>query len=98
MQLQFARTSLQRIALFTAFSIVFSSFSVFAQDDDKKQNKKKKQSKEAISSVYKKWLDDDVRWIITDEERNTFKALKTDDEREQFIEQFWLRRDPDPDT
>ena len=34
----------------------------------------------------------------TDEERNTFKALKSDDEREQFIEQFWLRRDPDPDT
>jgi GWxTD domain-containing protein len=39
-----------------------------------------------------------VRWIITDEERKTFNALKTDDEREQFIEQFWLRRDPDPDT
>ncbi len=41
---------------------------------------------------------EDVRWIITDEERKTFNSLKTDDEREQFIEQFWLRRDPDPDT
>lgn len=98
MHLQFARTSLRRIALLTACSLAFSSFSAFAQDGEKKNDKKKKQSKESISSVYKKWMDEDVRWIITDEERNTFKSLKTDEEREQFIEQFWLRRDPDPDT
>jgi GWxTD domain-containing protein len=102
MPIQFARTSLRRIALLTALSLAFSSFgtlaSAFAQDGEKKETKKKKQSKEAISSVYKKWMDEDVKWIITDEERNTFKALKTDDEREQFIEQFWLRRDPEPDT
>src|SRR5262249_30961734 len=78
------------------------------------QNKKKKQEKdtqnqkpskdqsrkqkEELKSVYKHWLDQDVSYIITDEERRAFKALKTDEERDQFIEQFWLRRDPDPDT
>ena len=48
--------------------------------------------------VYKKWLDNDVAYIITDQEKKAFKALTTDEERENFIEQFWRRRDPDPDT
>jgi GWxTD domain-containing protein len=43
-------------------------------------------------------LNEDVVYIITEEERKTFKNLNTDEEREQFIEQFWLRRDPTPDT
>ncbi len=47
---------------------------------------------------YKKWLDEDVVYIITDEERAVFENLTTDDERESFIEQFWRRRDPDPDS
>jgi GWxTD domain-containing protein len=91
------------IALVT--SALASPFAAAAQDPQQEQKdqkdkkaKKPKQHPEALSSVYKRWLDEDVRWIITDEERNTFKALKNDDEREQFIEQFWLRRDPDPDT
>ena len=74
---------------------VFLTGSGLAQDD---QKKRKKQGSESVKSVYKRWVDEDVRWIITDEERKTFNTLKTDDEREQFIEQFWLRRDPDPDT
>ncbi|MGA9772461.1 MAG: GWxTD domain-containing protein [Blastocatellia bacterium] len=70
-----------------------------AQDKEKKQkdpNERKK--KDELKSVYKRWMDEDVNYIITDEERKAFKALKTDEERDQFIEQFWLRRDPDPDT
>ncbi|MCS6817923.1 MAG: GWxTD domain-containing protein [Blastocatellia bacterium] len=70
-----------------------------------KQEKKKKDDKERqrkrrteLSEVYKKWLEEDVRWIITEEERAAFLKLETDEEREQFIEQFWLRRDPNPDT
>ena len=39
-----------------------------------------------------------MAYIITDEERAAFKRLQTDEEREQFIEKFWLRRDPTPDT
>jgi GWxTD domain-containing protein len=53
---------------------------------------------EKESKYYKKWLDQDVRWIITDEETAAFKKLTTNAERDQFIETFWQRRDPTPDT
>jgi len=64
------------------------------------EEKAKQKSREAenASKALKKWLDEDVSYIITDAEKSTFKALKTDEEREQFIESFWLRRDPTPDT
>jgi len=51
-----------------------------------------------LETPWKKWLNEDVSYIITDEERKAFKGLNTDEEREQFVEQFWLRRDPTPDT
>ncbi len=50
------------------------------------------------SEIYKNWLNRDAGYIITPEEKKAFKALKTDEERENFIESFWRRRDPDPDT
>ena len=49
-------------------------------------------------SRYTKWLEEDVPYIIDDRERAAFKALRTDEERDHFIEQFWLRRDPTPGT
>src|SRR5215813_2849478 len=106
----FKRTLARHAALFLILALSISSFAIpsypaFAQDEkqDRKkekrlEEKKKEAEKEKVKSVDKRWKDEDVRWIITDEERKTFDALKTDDEREQFIEQFWLRRDPDPDT
>src|SRR6185295_16741235 len=51
-----------------------------------------------LETPYKKWLNEEVVYIITDEERKTFSRLSTDEERQQFMEQFWLRRDPTPDT
>jgi GWxTD domain-containing protein len=51
-----------------------------------------------LGKTYRKWLDEDVRWIITDEERSAFMQLSNDEERDQFIEAFWQRRDPTPDT
>jgi len=51
-----------------------------------------------LSKTYRKWLDEDVRWIITDEEKSAFLQLSNDEERDQFIEAFWQRRDPTPDT
>ena len=69
-----------------------------AQDKGRVKDPNEKKKKEELKSVYKKWLDEDVSYIITEEERKAFKLLKTDEERDQFIEQFWLRRDPDPDT
>jgi GWxTD domain-containing protein len=69
------------------------------KDDQKKEEAaKRSREQENASRVFKKWLDEDVAYIITNEERSAYKALKTDEEREQFIEQFWLRRDPTPDT
>ena len=64
--------------------------------EQKKQQEKK--FKQELEGPYKKWLSQDVAWIITDEERAAFKQLSNNEERDQFIEQFWLRRDPTPDT
>ncbi|HEY1217900.1 MAG TPA: GWxTD domain-containing protein [Bryobacteraceae bacterium] len=49
-------------------------------------------------SAYRKWLNEDVAYIIAAEERRDFLALKSDADRDQFIERFWLRRNPTPDT
>lgn len=51
-----------------------------------------------LSKPYQKWLDEDVVYIITPEERHAFLHLQTNEEREQFIEAFWQRRNPDPDS
>ena len=51
-----------------------------------------------LGEVYSKWLNEDVAYIITAEEKRAFTMLKTDNEREQFIEAFWRRRDPKPET
>jgi GWxTD domain-containing protein len=59
---------------------------------------REKKLKQELETPYRKWLNEDVTYIITDEERAAFKRLQTDEEREQFIENFWLRRDPTPDT
>ncbi|HEY1659614.1 MAG TPA: GWxTD domain-containing protein [Candidatus Sulfotelmatobacter sp.] len=68
----------------------------------KPNEKQKKQQKRALnielSKTYKKWLNEDVVWIITDQERAAFKQLSNDEERDNFIEAFWQRRDPTPDT
>jgi GWxTD domain-containing protein len=65
---------------------------------DKEKRKKDAKLRKELETPYKKWLTEDVGYIITDEERQAFKRLQTDEERQQFIEQFWLRRDPTPDT
>jgi len=66
--------------------------------NDEQRKRNAKGLKIELSKTYKKWLDEDVRWIITDEERSAFKQLSNDEERDQFIEAFWQRRDPTPDT
>ena len=72
-----------------------------AQQDPLKRPRKKDDKAaniEKLGGVYKKWLEEDVKWIITDEELSAFKKLTTNTERDQFIEGFWQRRDPTPDT
>ena len=65
---------------------------------DKQKRKRDEKLRKELETPYKKWLNEDVVYIITDEEKTAFHRLATDEEREQFIEQFWLRRDPTPDT
>ncbi len=75
-----------------------------AQQSDKKQDTSKakkpseKQVLKELATPYKKWLSEDVAYIITDSERKAFLGLQTNEERENFIEQFWQRRNPDPDS
>ena len=71
------------------------------QSDQKQDPNKKKSDKQVLKELatpYKKWLSEDVIYIITDSERKAFLQLQTNEEREQFIEEFWQRRNPDPDS
>ena len=94
----------------TSLCLLSSSWSIAQKknepkkEDTKKEEAKKREAatkksreQEAGSRALRKWLDEDVAYVITSEERSAFKALKTDEEREQFIEQFWLRRSSNPD-
>jgi GWxTD domain-containing protein len=65
---------------------------------EKQKRKREDKLRKELETPYRKWITEDVTYIITDEERAAFKRLSTDEEREQFIEGFWLRRDPTPDT
>ena len=82
-------------------SILMASVSIgFAQGEQPSQdpsNKPRVMGKEK-EKIYRDWVSKDVDYIITPEEKKAFKALKTDEERENFIAQFWARRDPNPDT
>jgi GWxTD domain-containing protein len=62
------------------------------------QTNSSKHLREELKSTYSKWPVQDVAYIITDEERSAFNGLNNDEEREQFIEEFWRRRDPTPET
>src|SRR5947208_4524501 len=68
-----------------------------AKKIDKTTKRKMKQTLKELDNAYKQWLQEDVVYIITPDERNAFLQLQTNEEREQFIEQFWLRRSSNPD-
>src|SRR6202167_1693226 len=65
---------------------------------DKQKRKREEKLRKELETPYRKWLNEDVVYIITEEEKSAFKRMQTDEERQQFVEQFWLRRDPTPDT
>ncbi len=65
---------------------------------DKERFKQQKELRQELKGPYKKWVDEDVRWIITDQELKAFKSLSNDEEREAFIEQFWQRRNANPES
>ncbi len=67
-----------------------------SESSAKRPVKKKARQGGDVADHYKKWLEEDVVWIISDDEKATFKALSNDEERENFVDQFWARRNPDP--
>src|SRR5881394_58742 len=104
--------SKQFLASFTLFSFLFSQLAALADDKkpaqqretvakpmtDKQKKRQEDKLRKELETPYKKWMNEEVVYIISDEERKAFKAFTTDEERQQFIEGFWLRRDPTPDT
>src|SRR5258707_5238076 len=83
-----------------SFVVTGTGLFCFAQDPSEAQDPANKPGnvKPELKKAYKDWIEKDVAYVITDEERKAFKKLTTDEERENFIEEFWRRRDPDPDT
>jgi len=68
------------------------------QLNDKERYRAQKALRQELKGPYKIWLDQDVPYIITDDERKAFMSLSNDEEREAFIENFWQRRNPNPDS
>ncbi len=86
-------------------SILTASVSIsFAQGDkdkpsqDPNQKARNFKKEESTRKIYADWMNKEVAYIITSDEKKAYKSLKTDEERENFIENFWRRRDPNPDT
>src|SRR5271163_843153 len=67
------------------------------KDQRKAQKAKARKTLKELDSQYKQWLNEDVVYIISPQEREAFLQLDTNEEREQAIEQFWLRRSTNPD-
>lgn len=65
---------------------------------EKQRRKQQQRLRKELEKPFRKWLREDVSYIISNEERAAWKKFQTSEEMEQFIEQFWLRRDPTPDT
>jgi len=68
------------------------------QLSDKDRYKAQKELRQELKGPYKTWLNEEVPYIITDDERKAFLTLSNDEEREAFIENFWQRRNPNPDS
>jgi GWxTD domain-containing protein len=105
--LRVARTTVLSFSFLA--SLVISAPQLLAQDArdpnqspapqrlDKEQKRKMKKTLKELDTQYRQWLNEDVVYIISPEERQAFLQLDTNEEREQFIEQFWLRRSNNPD-
>lgn len=65
-----------------------------SQNPDARDRKVKSERNDA----YDRWIKEDGSLIVTAEEQRAWEKLKTNEEREQFIQDIWRRRDPTPDT
>ena len=91
-------SAIRSVPVFVLLSLFPNLRLLSAQDRPRRKGAKAPQTSIKIIEHFgvKKWLDEDVRYIITDEERAAFKALTTDEERDDFVEAFWYRRNPNP--
>ncbi len=98
-ELFMSRSDILGKALVAVMALGLGALSISAQKTPSQDvsDQARKVGKE-LNQAYKKWLSEDVKYIITKEEEKAFRALQTDEERENFIEYFWRRRDPNPDT
>ena len=76
----------QRRAFVIAFAVTILSVSALSQDT----------SRVPLGPEYRKWLTEDVHWIIRSQERQSFLNLTSDRARDQFVASFWERRNPSP--
>ncbi|MGI8556509.1 MAG: GWxTD domain-containing protein [Pyrinomonadaceae bacterium] len=89
--------------ILSSILIVLAGVSMgFAQNDKKDQDldpsQKSRNVKSEVGKIYKDWVNKDVAYIITPEEKAAFNKLQTNEERENFIANFWARRNPNPDS
>ena len=77
-----------------AFLLLTSQGDLFGKKEKDEESLRQEEQKD----YYRKWLKEDVFYIISEEEKSVFRSLSTEEEKEQFIEQFWFRRDEDPRT
>jgi GWxTD domain-containing protein len=68
------------------------------QRSDKERYQSQKALRQELKGTYKTWLNQEVTYIISDDERKAFMSLSNDEERDSFIEAFWQRRNPNPDS
>jgi GWxTD domain-containing protein len=83
--------------LITASAVAGLAVSVVARAQSNPAGAAEKSSQD-LPARYQRWLDEDVHWIVTPEERAAFLHLSDNEERDQFVKQFWLRRSPTPNT
>lgn len=89
------------VVLVAASALGTAAFPAFAGKDNgqkltKQERRRQKRIQKEMESPYKKWINGPIGYIITPAERSAFKKLTTDEERDQFIEEFWRRRNPSP--
>ena len=92
-------------ALILTTGLLLATFCLFAaaqQTDPNSQAeekaRKENQRQQGPQLPYRSWVNEDVAYIIMNAERAALMLLQTDEERDHFIKQFWLRRDPTPET
>lgn len=91
-------TGFRRAALATGVLLALFSAAPAVAQKQKDDAEAARKEERAMRERWRKWMEEEVGYILTDEEKAIFNKLTTDEERDRFVEDFWRRRDPDPRT